>query len=159
MQETVGFIGLGLMGKPMAKNVLRAGFPLVVFSRSRAPVDELAAAGALRGDSPADVARRATRIITMLPDSPDVEGVLEGEHGVFGAARPGSILIDMSSIAPETARRLALRAASLGCAMLDAPVSGGEIGAVNGTLSIMAGGDAATFTAVKPLLDSMGNPE
>src|SRR4051812_47176905 len=157
--ETVAFIGLGVMGKPMAKHVLARGYPLIVHSRSSGPVDELVAAGAARATSPAEAARQATRVITMLPDSPDVELVLEGPNGVFSAMRPGTILIDMSSIAPAAARRLAQRAAALGAAMLDAPVSGGEVGAIDATLSIMVGGDAAAFAAVKPLLDAMGNPE
>src|SRR6187402_3958166 len=145
MSETVGFIGLGLMGRPMAKNILKKGYPLIVHSRSQGPVAELAAAGARRATSPADVARQATRIITMVPDSPDVELVLEGPDGVFSALQPGTIVIDMSSIEPGVARRLAEKAASLGAVMLDAPVSGGDIGAINGTLSIMVGGDAAAF--------------
>jgi 2-hydroxy-3-oxopropionate reductase len=159
MTDTIGFIGLGLMGRPMAKNLLKAGYPLVVHSRSPAPVDDLVAAGALRASSPAEVARRATRIFTMVPDSPDVELVLEGPDGVFSAMQPGTILIDTSTIAPSTARRLAERAVSLGATMLDAPVSGGDIGATSGTLSIMVGGDQAAFDAVKPLLDIIGNPE
>jgi 2-hydroxy-3-oxopropionate reductase len=156
---TIGFIGLGLMGRPMAYNLLKNGYPVVVHSRSRPPVDELVAAGATRAGSPADVARASTRIVTMLPDSPDVAAVLEGEHGVFSAIQPGTILIDCSSIAPETARRLAVEAAALGARMLDAPVSGGEIGAISGTLSIMVGGDAEAFQEVKPILDAMGNPD
>jgi 2-hydroxy-3-oxopropionate reductase len=159
MPETIGFIGLGLMGKPMAANLLKAGYPVVVTSRSQGPVDELVAAGARRGTSPADVARQATRIITMVPDSPDVELVLDGADGVFRALQPGTIIIDMSSIAPGVARRLAEKAASLGASMLDAPVSGGDIGAINGTLSIMVGGDAAAFAAVKPIFEVLGNPE
>jgi 2-hydroxy-3-oxopropionate reductase len=157
--ETIGFIGLGLMGRPMAKNLLKAGHPLVVHSRSDGPVAELVAAGAQRAASPADVARRALRIITMVPDSPDVELVLDGPNGVFSAIQKGTIVIDMSSIAPGTARRLAARAETLGAAMLDAPVSGGDIGAAAGTLSIMVGGDAKAFADVKPILDVMGNPE
>ena len=159
MRETVGFIGLGLMGRPMARNLLAAGSPLVVHSRSPRPVDELAAAGARRASSPSEVARQARRIVTMLPDSPDVERVLEGPDGVFGAMQPRTILIDTSSIAPGSARRLAERAQTLGAVMLDAPVSGGEVGAIDGTLSIMVGGDAAAFAAVKPILDTIGNPE
>jgi len=159
MINTIGFIGLGVMGRPMARNLLKAGFPLVVHSRSQGPVEDLVAAGAVAASSPAEVARRATRLITMLPDSPDVEQVLEGPDGVFSAMQPGTILIDTSTIAPATARRLAARAASLGAAMLDAPVSGGEVGAVSGTLSIMVGGDESAFASVKPLLDAMGNPE
>lgn len=157
--ERVGFIGLGVMGKPMAKNLLAGGYSLVVHSRSAGPVDELVAAGAARAASPADVARQAKRIITMLPDSPDVEHVLEGKQGIFSAVEPGTIIIDTSSIAPAVARRLAARARTLGAALLDAPVSGGEIGAVNASLSIMVGGDADAFTMVKPILDVMGNPE
>ena len=159
MTQTVGFIGLGVMGRPMAKNLLKAGFSLVVHSRSQGPVDDLAASGAARAASPADVARRANRIITMVTDSPDVELVMEGPNGVFGAVQPGTILIDTSTIAPATAKRLASRAAALGATMLDAPVSGGEIGAINGTLSIMVGGEARAFHDVKPILDAMGNPE
>jgi len=159
MPPTIGFIGLGLMGKPMATNLLKAGYPLVVHSRSAGPVDALVALGATRAGTPADVARQATRIITMVPDSPDVEKVLDGENGVFGAMQPGTIVIDMSSIAPGVARRLAARARALGGTMLDAPVSGGDIGAINGTLSIMVGGDSRAFADVKPLLDVMGNPE
>ena len=159
MQETVGFIGLGVMGKPMAKNLLAKGFQLVIHNRSTASVDELAAAGAARASSPADVASRVRRIITMLPDSPDVEQVLEGPAGVFSAMRQGTILIDMSTIAPAVARRLAEAARSRGARMLDAPVSGGEIGAINATLSIMVGGDADTFAEAKPILHAMGNPD
>lgn len=160
MSETVGFIGLGVMGRPMAKNLLRAGFRLVVHSRSAPPVEDLVGMGATRAASPADVAARATSIITMLPDSPDVEAVLEGPGGVFERIQRGSVLIDCSTIAPATARRLATVASSIhGATMLDAPVSGGEIGAIDGTLSIMVGGDESAYTRVKPILDAMGNPE
>jgi 2-hydroxy-3-oxopropionate reductase len=159
MSETVGFIGLGVMGRPMAKNLLAKGYRLIVHSRSQGPVQELVTAGAARADSPAGVAQRARRIITMLPDSPDVELVLEGADGVFGAIQPDTILIDTSSIAPASARRLSSRALTLGARMLDAPVSGGEIGAINASLSIMVGGDADAFATVKPILDAMGNPD
>src|SRR5262245_55065694 len=128
MPDTIGFIGLGLMGRPMATNLLKAGYPLIVHSRSPQPVDALVSLGAQRAETPADVAARVTRLITMVPDSPDVEQVLEGANGVFGAMQRGTIIIDNSSIAPEVARRLAARAKSLGAQMLDAPVSGGEIG-------------------------------
>jgi 2-hydroxy-3-oxopropionate reductase len=157
--DTIGFIGLGVMGKPMAGHLLAKGHPLVVHSRSRAPVDALVEAGAVRADSPADVAARARRIITMLPDSPDVELVLDGPDGVFTRIQPGTILIDTSSIAPASARALAAKARSLGATMLDAPVSGGEVGAINASLSIMVGGEQAAFDAVKPILDLMGNPD
>ncbi len=173
MADTVGFIGLGLMGRPMAKNLLKRGFRVVAHSRSQGPVDDVVAAGAERASSPADVARRATRIVTMVPDSPDVEKVLEGADGVFGVlaerlplhkgaaytSGESTILIDTSTIAPAVARRLATRAKELGATMLDAPVSGGEIGAINASLSIMVGGDAAAFKTVKPILDAMGNPD
>jgi 2-hydroxy-3-oxopropionate reductase len=159
MSERIGFIGLGVMGKPMARNLLARGFDLVVHSRSRGPVDELVAAGALAAATPAEVARQATLIVTMVPDSPDVEAVLEGADGVFGALQPGSLIIDSSTIAPAVARRLAERAAKLGSAMIDAPVSGGEVGAINATLSIMVGGDAVAVERARPVLEAMGNPE
>ncbi len=158
-RETVGFIGLGLMGKPMALNLLKAGFPLVVHSRSRGPVDVLEQAGARVASHPAAVAGEATVIITMLPDSPDVELVLGGPDGVFAGIRSGSVIVDMSSISPVVTRRLAAQAAGRGVAMLDAPVSGGEIGAIQGTLSIMVGGEAGVLERVRPILDAMGNPE
>jgi 2-hydroxy-3-oxopropionate reductase len=158
-RPTVGFIGLGLMGKPMALNLLKAGYPLVVHSRSRGPVDALVAAGATAASTPADVARAATIVITMVPDSPDVEKVLAGPGGVFEALQAGTILIDMSTISPVVARRLAAEAARRGATLLDAPVSGGEIGAIGGTLSIMVGGDRDALERVRPVLNAMGNPE
>src|SRR3954467_6537529 len=159
MPDTIGFIGLGLMGKPMAKNLIKAGYPLVVHSRSAGPVDELVALGATRAGSPAEVARQARRIFTMLPDSPDVELVLEGPHGILSAVQPGTILIDSSSISPAVTVRLAAAARARQGTPLDAPVSGGEIGAVAGTLSIMVGGDAQAFADVRPILEAVGNPE
>ena len=157
----VGFIGLGVMGKPMAKNLIKGGHSLVVHSRSRAPVDELIAAGAKAAGSPADVARAASIVITMLPDTPDVDLVITGPDGVLSGLGPNAVVIDMSSISPVAARRLASTVASsiAGAAMLDAPVSGGEIGAINASLSIMVGGDEATFTRVRPVLAVMGNAE
>jgi 2-hydroxy-3-oxopropionate reductase len=143
----------------MATNLLKAGYPLIVHNRSQQAVDALVELGAKRAATPAEIAKQCTRIITMVPDSPDVEQVLEGANGVFSALQRGSIIIDNSSIAPGVARRLAAQAKSLGAQMLDAPVSGGEIGAVGGTLSIMVGGDQDAFDAVKPILDVMGNPE
>ena len=143
----------------MATNLLKAGYPLIVHNRSQQAVDALVELGAKRAATPAEIAKQCTRIITMVPDSPDVEQVLEGANGVFSALQRGSIIIDNSSIAPGVARRLAAKAKSLGGQMLDAPVSGGEIGAVSGTLSIMVGGDQDAFDAVKPILDVMGNPE
>jgi 2-hydroxy-3-oxopropionate reductase len=158
-RETVGFIGLGLMGKPMALNLLKAGYRLVVHSRSRGPVDALVAAGATAAGSPADVARAARVVITMVPDSPDVEKVLAGPNGVFEGLQAGTVLIDMSTISPVVTRKLAAQAAERGATLLDAPVSGGEIGAIGGTLSIMVGGDAAALERVRPILNAMGNPE
>ena len=157
--QIVGFIGLGVMGKPMARNLIKGGHSLWVHSRSRGPVDELVAAGAKAADSPADVARHASIVITMLPDTPDVELVVAGPDGVLSALQPGSVVIDMSSISPVATRRLSSTVASKGATMLDAPVSGGEIGAKSGSLSIMVGGDEAAFTRVRPVLACMGNPE
>jgi len=162
MPETIGFIGLGVMGKPMAQNLLKAGHRLIVHSRSRGPVDELVAAGAAAASSSspiADIARQASIIITMLPDTPDVELVLAGENGVFSALEPGAVVIDMSSISPAATKRLAARVAGRKAFMLDAPVSGGEIGAKSASLSIMVGGDQAAFERVRPVLASMGNPD
>jgi 2-hydroxy-3-oxopropionate reductase len=159
MSETVGFIGLGVMGRPMAKHVLAKGYPVVAYSRSRPPVDELAALGASAAGSPADVARQSTVVITMVPDTPDVETVLTGPSGVLETMSPGTVVIDMSSISPSATRRLAAAVAAKGGTMLDAPVSGGEIGAINGTLSIMIGGAAEAVARVRPVLECMGNPE
>jgi 2-hydroxy-3-oxopropionate reductase len=157
--ETVGFIGLGVMGRPMARNLLKRRFPLVVHNRSRRPVEELSSAGATAAASAREVAERARRIVIMLPDSPDVEQVLTANSGVFSAMTPGTIVVDMSTIAPTTARRMAALAAERGGAYLDAPVSGGEIGAIDGSLSIMVGGDGLALEAVRPILEAMGNPD
>ena len=159
MSNIVGFIGLGLMGKPMALNLLKKGFSVVVHSRSRGPVEAVVAAGAKAAGSPAEVARTASRIVTMLPDGPDVSQVLEGENGVFSAMAKGTVIVDSSTIAPATARRLAERAAELGSSLLDAPVSGGEIGAIDGTLTFMVGGNAAALEAVRDMLGAMGKPD
>jgi 2-hydroxy-3-oxopropionate reductase len=159
MSDTIGFIGLGVMGKPMAKNLIKAGHPLVVNNRSRGAVDELVAAGASAADTAAEVARRASVIITMLPDTPDVERVITGRDGILRTLQSGSLVIDMSSISPSATVQLASQIAAKGGAMLDAPVSGGEIGAINASLSIMVGGDAAAFERAKPILEAMGNKE
>jgi len=159
MAETVGFIGLGVMGRPMARHILAGGHAVVAHNRSRGPVDELVAAGATAADSPADTARQATVVITMVPDTPDVERVVGGESGVVAGLQTGAVVIDMSSISPVATRRMAAAIAKKGGTMLDAPVSGGEIGAINGTLSIMVGGDAAALARVRPILECMGNPE
>jgi 2-hydroxy-3-oxopropionate reductase len=157
--ERIGFIGLGVMGKPMAGHILSKGYPLVVHSRSPGPVDALVAAGAKAAASPADVARQSDIVITMLPDTPDVETVLTGPGGVLEGLQAGALVIDMSSISPVVAKALAARVAAAGATMLDAPVSGGEIGAINGALSIMVGGDAAGFERARPVLECMGHPE
>jgi len=157
--ERIGFIGLGVMGKPMAKHLLAAGHQLTVHNRSRSAVDELVAAGAVGADSPAEVARASTVVITMLPDTPDVEHVIAGDNGVLSALQTSAVVIDMSSVSPVATERLAKMVADKGGAMLDAPVSGGEVGAINASLSIMVGGDEATFHRMKPILDVMGNKE
>jgi 2-hydroxy-3-oxopropionate reductase len=147
------------MGKPMARNLIKAGYRVVAHNRSRGPVEELMGAGAAAATSPADVARQSTVVITMVPDTPDVELVLAGPDGVLSALQPSTVVIDMSSISPVVTERLAAAVAARGGTMLDAPVSGGEIGAINATLSIMVGGDAAAFARVTPILAAMGNPE
>jgi len=159
MADVIGFIGLGVMGKPMARNLMKKGHRLVVHNRSRASVDELAAEGATAAASPAEVARQSAVVITMVPDSPDVELVLTGRDGVLPALQQGTVVIDHSSISPIVTKRLAALVEERGGRMLDAPVSGGEIGAINASLSIMVGGDRATFDRMKPILDCMGNPE
>jgi len=143
----------------MAAHLLKAGYQLVVHNRSRGAVDELVAAGATGAASPAEVARASSIVITMLPDTPDVERVLTWTDGVLSALQKGAIVIDMSSISPVVTERLASLVAQKGGSMLDAPVSGGEIGAINAQLSIMVGGDEAAFHRAKPVLDKMGNPE
>ena len=159
MSATIGFIGLGLMGKPMALNLLKQGFAVVVHSRSRGPVDELVAAGATAANSPAEVARAASKFVTMLPDGPDVSLVLEGATGIFSAMQPGTVILDSSTIAPATAKRLAAATAERGGQFLDGPVSGGEIGAIAGTLAFMIGGEAAAVEAMRPVIEAMGSPD
>ena len=154
--ERLGFIGLGIMGAPMAANLLRAGYTLTVANRSRPAVDRLVAAGAAAAGGPREVAERSDVIITMLPDSPDVESVVLGPGGLIEGARPGQLLIEMSTIAPATARRAAEALAARGVAALDAPVSGGQAGAEQGTLSIMVGGDEAPFARALPILQVLG---
>ena len=159
MAETIGFIGLGVMGKPMAKHLMTAGNRVIVHNRSRPAVDELVAAGATAAASPAEVARGAMVVITMLPDTSDVERVLTGADGVLAGLQRGAVVIDMSSISPVATERLAKLVGEKGASMLDAPVSGGEIGAINASLSIMVGGEEAAFTRVRPILGAMGNAE
>ncbi len=151
----VGFVGLGVMGQPMAANLIAAGHRLIAFSRSGVPAG-LKDRGAVEKLSARAVAETAEVIIMMLPDTPDVEAVLFVADGIASGLAPGKLVIDMSSISPTATRIFAERIAALGCGYLDAPVSGGQVGATNGTLSIMVGGDAAAFMRAKPLFDAMG---
>jgi 2-hydroxy-3-oxopropionate reductase len=153
---TVGYIGLGLMGKSIARNILKAGFPLVVHNRSRAAVDELVAEGAMAAATPAEVARKVDVVFTNLPDSPDIELVVLGPHGILEGAHAGLIFVDNSTIKPATAREISRRLAEVNVAALDAPVSGGDIGARNATLSIMVGGPAEALVKVRPIFEAMG---
>lgn len=152
----VGFIGLGLMGRPMALNLLKAGHTVHVWSRRRESMAPLLEAGAGDCASAAEVASRAAVTISMVADAPDVEQVTLGEGGVASAARAGHIHVDMSTIAPAAAQAIAARLAERGVTLLDAPVSGGEVGAIAGSLTIMVGGDAAAFDTVKPAFEAMG---
>jgi 2-hydroxy-3-oxopropionate reductase len=153
--KKIGFIGLGIMGKPMCRNLLEAGYALTVFSRTKANVDAVTAHGAVYAPSPAEVAAASELVITMVPDSPQVREVVLGEGGVIHGAKPGLYVVDMSSIAPLASREIGAALAAVGVRFLDAPVSGGEPKAVDGTLSVMAGGDVADFQAVKPVLAAM----
>jgi len=155
-QNHIGFVGLGIMGKPMARNLLKEGHVLTIHNRSRAAVDELSREGAQPMTSAKEVAERSDILITMLPDSPDVELVYGGEQGIFTGAKAGSLLIDMSTISPLVARKLAAEAEKRGCDMLDAPVSGGEAGAIGATLSIMIGGKASAVARAMPLFQTLG---
>jgi len=152
----VGFIGLGLMGLPMARNVLRAGYQLTVYNRTAAKAGALVAEGAQQADTPAEVAQRSDSVVTMVTDSADVLEVVEGEHGLLSGASSGLTWIDMSTISPDVTRRLGAAAAARGVEALDAPVSGGPPGAEGGTLSIMVGGKQEVFDACLPLLETMG---
>jgi 2-hydroxy-3-oxopropionate reductase len=157
--EVIGFIGLGIMGKPMALNLIKAGYSLVVQSRSRGPVDALVAAGAVAANTPAEVARDASVIITMVPDTPDVDLVVRGKNGILEGLKAGTVVIDMSTISPVVTRQLSAAVAARGGSMLDAPVSGGDVGARNATLTIMVGGDEESFERARPILSCMGKPE
>jgi 2-hydroxy-3-oxopropionate reductase len=154
--KNIGFIGLGIMGKPMAKNLLKAGYNLVVYDINADPLKELVHAGAKAGDSPEDVAARSEVIITMLPNSPEVKEVVLGDKGVIFGAKSGAVLIDMSSIAPLVSQEISEKLQQKGVTMLDAPVSGGEPKAIEGTLAIMVGGPQKTFDEVKGILEVMG---
>ena len=155
--KKVAFIGLGTMGMPMAINLVRAGFTVTGHNRSPHRVDTFVTEGGLRGETIAKATSEADVVITMLPDSPDVEAVLLGEEGVFAHARPGTLVIDMSTIRPDTARGVAVAGAERGLRVLDAPVSGGRTGAIEATLSIMVGGSDEDFDAARPVLDALGS--
>lgn len=154
--EQLGFIGLGIMGKPMTQNLLKAGYPVIVHNRSRPAMEELAQAGATIAQSPKQVAQQADVVITCLPDSPDVETVILGSDGVLEGAKAGMLCIDMSTIAPATARKIYESLNANGIQSLDAPVSGGDIGAQQGTLSIMVGGEESAFQRALPIFRAMG---
>src|ERR671921_195570 len=157
MAGKVGFIGLGIMGKPMARNLMRAGYELVVYNRSREKTDELAEEGAFAATSPREVAEQSDVIVTMLPDSPDVREVVTGDDGVLEGIGEGSLLVDMSTISSVVTEELAAEVQKRGARMLDAPVSGGEPGAEEGTLSIMVGGRKEDFERVRPIFDVLGD--
>jgi 2-hydroxy-3-oxopropionate reductase len=156
MNKKVGFIGLGIMGKPMARNLLKAGFHLVVFSRGKRSVEELIQEKAVGAESPKEVAEHSEVIITMLPDSPEVQEVILGKDGVIQGIKPGSVVIDMSSINPLVTQEIAGALKGKGVEMLDAPVSGGEVGAIEGTLAIMVGGEEKIFNETMEILRALG---
>src|SRR5215211_6902375 len=156
MAEKVGFIGLGIMGKPMAKNLMEAGYELVLYNRTLEKAEELSEDGAEVAANPREVAENSEIIVTMLPDSPDVRNVVAGKDGVLEGIEEGSLLVDMSTISPVVTEELAEAVKKKGASMLDAPVSGGDVGAIEGTLSIMVGGDEEDFERAKPLFEVMG---
>src|SRR5579884_1500323 len=157
MAERVGFIGLGVMGQPMARNLARAGHDLLVFTRTTSVLEEFGREGIEAGADPADVAARSEVVITMLPDGAAVGQVMRSERGVFAGVRPGSLVIDMSTIEPSVSRALASEAADRGAGMLDAPVSGGDVGAREAKLSIMVGGEHADFNRARPVFSALGS--
>jgi 2-hydroxy-3-oxopropionate reductase len=154
MADTVGFIGLGIMGKPMAENLIEAGYDVVAYNRTREKAEQLD--GAAVAETPKEVAERSDVIITMLPDSPQVEEVIAGEDGVLDGIKKGALVVDMSTISPVVTEGLADKASERGASTLDAPVSGGDVGAIDGTLSIMVGGSEEDFERALPLFEVMG---
>ena len=155
--SSVGFVGLGIMGRPMLMNLLKAGHPVVAYSRSAAKLDAVVADGAWRGASNADVGARSSVVITMLPDGPEVEEVVLGPGGILAGSKPGSLIADMSSISPLVSQKLAAACAAKSVDFIDAPVSGGEPKAIDGTLAIMVGGSEAAFKKAEPILKCMGS--
>ena len=155
-KPSVGFIGLGIMGLPMAGHILKSGYPLTVYNRTRSKTRSLEAEGAAVAASPREVAENSRMIITMVSDSPDVQQVVAGPDGVLDGVRPGSVVMDMSTISPQVERDLDRQLREKGCALVDAPVSGGDVGAQNATLAIMAGGDREAFDRAVPIFETMG---
>jgi 2-hydroxy-3-oxopropionate reductase len=156
VKERVGFVGLGIMGTPMARNLIEAGFELVLYNRTREKAEALAERGAEIVASPREAAAKSDVTITMLPGPPEVEELVAGEGGLLEGARDGSLLMDMSTSSPVLARELARRAGERGIGILDAPVSGGDVGAIEGTLSIMVGGSEDDFERAKPIFETLG---
>jgi 2-hydroxy-3-oxopropionate reductase len=156
MDNRIGFIGLGIMGKPMSLNLLKAGFEVTVYNRTASRAEQSVSRGARQAASPAEVAAETTVIITIVSDTPDVESVILGKNGVIEGIKPDSVVIDMSTISPDATRKIAARLKEKGAHMLDAPVSGGEQGAIDGTLSIMVGGETGIFERCLPVLQAMG---
>jgi 3-hydroxyisobutyrate dehydrogenase len=156
MDKRVGFIGLGIMGMPMAHNLIKAGFGVVVYNRTASKTERIVSEGARKADSPRELASEASVVITIVSDTPDVESVILGENGVIEGIKPDSVVIDMSTISPQATLGIAARLGEKGVHMLDAPVSGGEQGAINGALSIMVGGDAEVLKRCQPIFEAMG---
>ena len=154
---TIGFVGLGIMGRPMLRNLLKSGYTIVAYDHARKKLDDAVAEGAKRGESNADVGARAATIITMLPDGPDVEEAVLSRDGILSGAKPGTFIIDMSSISPMVSQKVAAACAEKGVDFIDAPVSGGEPKAVDGTLAIMVGASEALFGKAEPILKCMGS--
>tara|TARA_B100001971_G_C18179786_1_gene532080 strand:+ start:167 stop:1063 length:897 start_codon:yes stop_codon:yes gene_type:complete len=156
MDKRVGFIGLGIMGMPMAHNLIKAGFGVVVYNRTASKTERIVSEGARKADSPRELASEASVVITIVSDTPDVESVILGENGVIEGIKPDSVVIDMSTISPQATLGIAARLGEKGVHMLDAPVSGGEQGAINSALSIMVGGDAEVLKRCQPIFEAMG---
>ncbi len=156
MDKKVGFIGLGIMGIPMAHNLIKAGFEVIVYNRTTSKAEQMVSKGAKKADSPKEVTEESSVVITIVSDTPDVESVILGKNGVIEGIKLDSVVIDMSTISPQATQKIATRLRERGAYMLDAPVSGGEQGAINGTLSIMVGGDAQVFERCRPILEAMG---
>ena len=156
MEKKIGFIGLGIMGMPMARNLIKAGFEVVVYNRTTSKAEQMVSEGAKKADSPKELARETPVVITIVSDTPDVESVILGENGVIEGIKPDSVVIDMSTISPQATQKIVARLKERGAHMLDAPVSGGEQGAISGALSIMVGGDAQIFKRCQPIFEAMG---